>query len=447
MWTWPALCAAWASSAAAAPFEFTRDLPILARPSRVDADNTGDGVDELMAWWSPLSRQELIDGRTGAVLRTWTGTVGDSPTPGLGLLPDVTGDGRSEFLFADRHAGRVFAVPSQSSGGRLGTIPTLWELNGVALGEDVAVTSGQRPRALAGAGSSGRVVVADPATGSVLARISRDPSTLDVAGFGSTVADAGDLNGDGVHDFAVGAPGRYTVPRRASEGRIYLIDGRVTTAAGADTPVTQLGNQLLGVVRSTSQTSLGVFGGAALANLGDPLPGDGVPQTLLLAGTPYAGFNVGGAMAVVLVHPPGDPITTLTVAEWTNDTPYPLFFGSDVQNVGDLTGDGVADAAVLEPGDGSHVRRGRILVLDGAGLLDGFQPSDVLQEITDPRRTFSSSLRFLGDYDHNGSPDLAVTTSGPEQSIRIYSVVPEPAAGSTLLCAAGLLLRRRRTGA
>jgi hypothetical protein len=440
------LCGGTSIAGAAEPFLFTRDLPILARAQRVDADYTGDGTNELMAWWSPFARQQLIDGRSGAVLRSWTGLTGVAPE--FALLPDTTSDGRKDFLFTVPQAGRVFAVSSASPGGELSTIPTLWEVNGPGdasgLGENIAVTTGAQPRALIASSSRGRVLVTNPVNGNLVARLSRDPSTLDVSGFGSLVADAGDLNADGVHDFAIGAPGRYANSDVSSEGRIYFVDGQTTTSHEADTPVSQLPS-VLGMVRSTTKTSLGLGGTHVLANLGDPRPNNGVAETLLLAGVPHAEFNVGGAIATLLTHPQGNPLAVQTVAEWVNDTPYQLGFGSDVQHVGDITGDGVGDAAILEPADGSHIRRGRILILDGAALLDGFQTGDVLQEITDPARSFSrNSLRFLGDYDGNGWGDLAVTTSGPEQSVRIYTVVPEPGVSATIFMTVMMLARRRR---
>src|SRR5437763_1705231 len=79
------------------------------------------------------------------------------------------------------------------------------------------------------AADRGRLLVCDPQTGVVTARISSDPAAPRT--FAHLVADAGDLNGDGVHDFAIGAPGYYG---NGLEGRIYFLDGRVATPAGAD---------------------------------------------------------------------------------------------------------------------------------------------------------------------------------------------------------------------
>lgn len=424
------------------PFTLRREIPILARAEAVGADYTGDGVDELMAWWSPYPKQMLIDGVSGVPLRTWDGA---SLAPGLGLLPDQTGDGRREFLFSVPQA-YVKAVSSGAAGGTLPNTPGLWEFPGatgadtLGLGENIAVTGGAQPRVLIGHGSGGRLVIADPATGQTTARISRDPAALDRSSFANLVADVGDLNGDGVNDIAVGANGRYP----QSEGRIYLLSGKVTTTPVADVPVTQLpSDSLLALISSTTITELGSDISHGLASLGDPMPGNGIAENLLLVGTPGSNYGVGGAAAILVRRNPGGSMDTQFVARWINDTPARLWFGSDVQDVGDVNGDGVDDAAILERGDGSHVQRGRVLIVNGAGLLDGFSAADVIQELSDPKLTFSESLRYLGDYDHDGRGDLAVTLSGPTPGIiRIYSV-PEPAG---LIIVAGCIagIRRRR---
>jgi hypothetical protein len=430
------------SNASAQLFALHADLPILARPEPVGADFNGDGVNELMAWWSPFAKQQLVDGRTGTVLRTWQYSAG-AISPEFATLPDVTGDGKPEFLFSG--AGAWVAQRSDDGGGNVANSGTLWSitdpLNSVGIGEQVAVTAGSAPVVLAGASSSGRLFVADPATGAVVARISRDPSTLDQSSFATMVGDAGDLNGDGVNDFAIGAPGRYP---QGSVSRIYFIDGRTRTAGADFVPVNALpADSVLGVADSAVLNSIGFDISNTLAVLGDPDPSDAVAQSLMLVGTPYVSNDNGGATALLLTRQPDGSNSVATVAQWTNDTPLLKSFGSDVQNIGDVTGDGISDAAILEPGDGSNVRLGRILILDGHGLLDGFSSSDILQEISDPVRTFSESMRFLGDYNGDGRADLAVTTSGPAQSIRIYSSVPEPSGASELVAAAALMTLRR----
>src|SRR5687768_7135185 len=244
------------SSAGAQLFVPHADLPILARPEPVGADFNGDGVHELMAWWSPFSKQQLIDGRTGSVLRNWQYSTG-SISPAFASLPDVTGDGKPEFLFSG--IGAWIAQRSDDGGGSIASAGTLWSItdpNSVGIGEYVAVTAGSAPVVLGGASSGGgRLYVADPATGAVLARISRDPSTLDQSSFATMVEDAGDLNGDGVHDWAIGAPGRYP---QGNISRIYFIDGRTRTGGTDFVPVNTLpAGNVLGVADSSVLNSIG----------------------------------------------------------------------------------------------------------------------------------------------------------------------------------------------
>ena len=55
------------------PLIAVRDIPIAGRVERVDADYNGDGINELMAWWTP-AKQQLIDGKTGRVFPDMDGT-------------------------------------------------------------------------------------------------------------------------------------------------------------------------------------------------------------------------------------------------------------------------------------------------------------------------------------------------------------------------------------
>lgn len=442
---------AWAGPSAGAveepAFTLTRSLPLFGRAHRLNADYSGDGTNELIVWEGPPNVQHLIDGRTGATLRTWTGQYSLGAT--VALLPDADGDARQEFLFTVPQQ-RVFAVSSQSPGGDVFSSTTRWQLSGpgstVGLGEHLAVTAGSQPRALIGFGSGGRVVVCDPSSGAVTARISRDPATLDQSSFGTMVADAGDLNLDGVHDFAVGAPGRYSGSGWSYEGRIYYIDGRTTTGSGADVSVVHLpAGSVLGMTRVRDMGSFGLQLDNSCVFLGDPRPNNGLHETLMLAGTPYASYDLGGAIAVVLTLQPDGTVSSQVVASWINDTPARLNFGSSIHQIGDINGDGVLDAAMLEGSDGSLANRGRVLIVSGAGLLDGFSSTDLLQQLTATSYTFNT-LEFLGDYDRNGSVDLAVGTSVLAEGIQIYSCVPAPVPEPACLAAlaASLLLRRRR---
>ena len=244
-------------------------------------------------------------------------------------------------------------------------------------------------------------------------------------------------NADGVHDFAVGGGPRYPTQY---VGQIFLLNGRVRTTPTADVPVTQLPQgDVLGVVQSFVDTNFG-NGNNALVSLGDPNP-----RNLLLVGTPIANYSAGGAAAVLLTGTDGGPLQITEVARWAGNLATKQSYGRDVADIGDVNGDGVDDAAILEQGDGSAVNRGRILIVSGAGLLDGFSSNDVIQQIDDPKLTFSPGMSFLGDYDHDGRGDLAVTMSGPTPGfVRIYSV-PEPTSvAAAAFASAALLLRRRR---
>lgn len=159
------------------------------------------------------------------------------------------------------------------------------------------------------------------------------------ARFGSAVAAAGDVDGDGVVDAAVGAPGEDD--GGANRGALYLLflqpDGTVREYVEISTS-----QGLTGLVDNTGF-------GASLAGPGD-LDGNGVPDLAVgCRGLAHDQLRVlylgrdGSVGAQELVPPaPGRFAGTLE--------PFDQF-GASVAAVGDRDGDGVVDLALGAPGD------------------------------------------------------------------------------------------------
>lgn len=197
--------------------------------------------------------------------------------------------------------------------------------------------------------------------------------------FGSALLSAGDLNGDGWPELAVGSPGK--------ESSSAQTPGVVQVFSSADWSPLGTAEGALG----------GTLFGAALANPGD-LNGDAVPE--LIVGSPDEAGRV----------------TVLDGATWSPGPPVELWsvtgagtgqLGRSVAALDDLDGDGIADVAagepfynVLAPGVGP----GRVQLFSGAdgsslGTIEG--PSDDLA-------TFGWSLVVIPDLDDDGLRDLAV---------------------------------------
>jgi hypothetical protein len=207
------------------------------------------------------------------------------------------------------------------------------------------------------------------------------------AGFGEALA-AGDLNGDGRDDLAVGAPGAGTdgagevVVLYGSSGGLSTADARVLTAPGP--------SQLFGAALAT-----GDFDANGIADLAVGAPGVGAVDVV-----PGAAGRL-GALAWTASH------DAAGVAGPTGGA-----FGATLA-AGDFNHDGAADLAVGAPGAavGGQEAAGHVAVMTGAagrGLgdtatagLDGAGGGDL----------FGAALA-TGDFNRDGSQDLAIGAPG-----------------------------------
>jgi hypothetical protein len=213
---------------------------------------------------------------------------------------------------------------------------------------------------------TGRVRVFSGADGSQLWFVDGAPGAL----FGSSVADAGDVDGDGVDDVVVGAP-------LDGDGAAFVYSG----ASG----------QLLRTIRGTTPSALL---GTVVCGLGD-VNGDGHAD--FAVGAP--GDSTGGTplgLAIVCSGLDGSTLASFSGASSGGK------FGSSLADAGDVDGDGVHDLAVVEQADAtSGVNAGTLRVYSGAtaklvwsGALNG-----------------ATSLWVVnggGDVDADGRPDLLV---------------------------------------
>ncbi len=208
----------------------------------------------------------------------------------------------------------------------------------------------------------------------------------DRAAFGSSVASAGDVNGDGYDDVIVGAPD-FDSTSGTDEGRAFLYLG---SAAGPS-------------VLADWSAGSGLYSSAygfSVASAGD-VNGDGYAD--IIVGAPLydnAGFPDAGRAYVYsgsASGPSDDPV-------WVADGNKTLGqFGYSVAGAGDITDDGFADVIIGAPFEGS----GRVSAYHGS--LTGLSPvSNFSAKINKNPAQFGASVAGVGDVSGDGIADVAI---------------------------------------
>jgi hypothetical protein len=235
--------------------------------------------------------------------------------------------------------------------------------------------------------------------------------------WGAAVANLGDLEGDGVIDLAVGAPGDDD--NGDNRGALWILfmnsDGRVD------------------IWTKISDTSGGFNGdldnsdafGSAAAGIGD-LNGDGFFDVAVGAPFDDDGGDDRGAVWILFLNADGTVAETHKISDeqggFTGDLGNGDLFGSAVARIGDLDGDGVDELAVgAEQANVDSERKGLVWVLfmnrDGTvrehrKIGEGEGSFDDSLSVDD---RFGGTLAGIGDLDNDGIPDLAVGADGSDR--------------------------------
>ena len=231
---------------------------------------------------------------------------------------------------------------------------------------------------VAGFGFAGAVYVYSAGTGSLLFRL--DGGFTDDL-FGTAVAGIGDVNGDGVDDLLVGAPAAA-----AETGRAYLYSG----ADGS-------------LIRTHAGNGLEMRRGAAVAGM-DDLDGDGIADYAI--GAP--GINNDFGRAAVYSGYDG-----LIIYEWVSTIPEGRY-GEHIKAAGDLNRDGVGDILIGEP------------CLDAVHAIDGATGVLIRSHfgnLATGKRGFGHSFSTLGDWNCDGADDYVIGARGEwdEQTFQLIT--------------------------
>ena len=232
-------------------------------------------------------------------------------------------------------------------------------------------------------------------------------STISDDNFGRSVANIGDLDGDGVNDLAVGAPKDHA--GGSDRGQVYIIfmnaDGSVDSTVKIDDTTTN----------GPDLTNNDNFG-HSVANIGD-LNDDGVNDLAVGAPEDNTGGADRGTVHILFMNADGSVDSTVDIDDDTTNGPDLAdedYFGHSVANIGDLDGDGVNDLAVGAPKDhagGSDRGQVYIIFMNADGSVDSTVKIDDTTtngpDLTN-NDNFGHSVANIGDLNDDGVNDLAV---------------------------------------
>ena len=232
-----------------------------------------------------------------------------------------------------------------------------------------------------------------------------DPDGLSGYQFGFSVVDVGDWDGDGIDDFAVGAPGVpgaiplpcVLPPCKADPqwGRAFVISG----ASGM-------------LIKKFEPPEETLEFGYAIAPLGD-INGDGKPD--MAVGSPVLANSVGRVYA--LSGTDGSQIWKATESGAGVSLKQPIAsFGATLAALRDINGDGKADLVVGGPfhDDGTGKFSGAAYVLSGSNgtLIRSHAPSQLSTE-----NRFGVSVTDIGDQNGDGKDDYMI---GDSKASKVY---------------------------
>lgn len=167
---------------------------------------------------------------------------------------------------------------------------------------------------------------------------------------GLSVANGGDVNGDGIPDQIIGAPGLTC----AVTPVVYVVFGRRGAASNVDLSKIGTPGDTSGYRVTASPGNKNCMLGASVADAGD-VNGDGIPDVII--GAPQADNNgLSGSGSVYVVYGQRGSVHDINLDSLTSAQGYRIDgahagdqLGSSVADVRDVNGDGTPDALIAAP--------------------------------------------------------------------------------------------------
>jgi len=204
--------------------------------------------------------------------------------------------------------------------------------------------------------------------------------------FGTSVASAGDVNGDGLADFIVGANGNDAAANNA--GAAYLFYGRT--------------NGLYTYNLMFTGTGAGDGFGTMVSSAGD-VNGDGYDDVIVAASLNDAGGTDAGR---VYCYFGGASMNNIVDVTFTGQAGSDEF-GKGISSAGDVNGDGYDDVIIGAPyNDGGATNAGRAYIFYGGSSMDNIADKTITS--TYANTNFGYSVAGIGDVNGDAFADVIV---------------------------------------
>ncbi len=349
----------------------------------------------------------------------------------------------------------TFASPNERENGHFGfAVSGVDDVNGDGFGDAVIGAPGENSPS--GVVKAGRAYLFSGSSGALITGLASPDQQYD-GWFGRSVSGAGDIDGDGIGDLLVGAPGEDGGSGPDFSGRAYVVSGATfavlhTLSSPSPTEFGQFGWCVCsaGDVNDDGTTDLLVGAVYDHSNYGGAYVFSGATGELLWGGCGWVEFALYGHSASCAGNVDGDCHSDLVVGAPMEDyyggcahvysgasggehlflespnSEYHGQFGYSVSGVGDIDGDGFCDVAVGAPWEdpgSSPDDAGRVYVFSGA-------TGSLVWELVSPNEEadgfFGLSVAGAGDVDADGGPDVIVGArdedpgSSPSNAGRAY---------------------------
>ena len=303
---------------------------------------------------------------------------GDHLGAGLAALGDLDKDDFSDFAVAAPGAGKVYVFLGGNAGSKRGTLPS-----GKTAAETAAV-----------------ILVGDTAEK-----------------FGTALAAAGDLNGDGYHDLIVGAPAAVNPDTAVAGGAVYVFYGGDAGGLQILKRLKTPGSQVVVNLAGGEPADVAIYGAVAGSGFGAAVAAAGKlvkrvatdsARDLAVGAPGLAQVEVFyGGIEGVLFHPPTDPPHFEPVVGTDEANRSALLqgdtasgFGQSVIGAGDVNRDGFDDLAVGLPA----LEAVRIYFWKDGPTTEFHQ----LQLSSFPGSGFGAAMAPAGDLNKDGYADLII---------------------------------------